>query len=406
MNELHFDSGEILKHRKTPEGYLQCFIVAARTGDLEYEDGKGNRRIEFIEEEDLFDPRSYNTLKGKPIPVEHPGRMDSTNTVGLMKGAVMNTIVQAPKVYDHSFLGVFATIYDQPTIEKIESGELRQVSCSYDCDVILQPDGRYRQVDRRYNHLALTTNGRAGSSVAIHMDSNQSPLYWKQRNDSMEKVKVKGKTFEVQTELYDALRDFMDDLKGETPPTQKSDSASIKDEERQDSTQTSQDMAALETENAVLLAKIEELQKALDEARKMIDEMTTQSARMDSAAELLNTWEKARPVLLPGLQSGTIAVEGISCNDGDLEFSEPLQSDSIKKAVIEAKGVKLRNNDSAHIALAFDMIDIVKDPALTVDRLVRQDSSRSGNPDSAREKRMAEQLEISRKPLDLDRRNK
>ena len=110
---------------------------------------------------------------------------------------------------DGSFLGITAVIHDKPTIDAILSGKAREVSCGYTCDLVKRADGSFEQRNRQYNHVAITKKGRAGNSVAVHMDSVSDAKIWTQiRGDSMSdfQIEIAGKVTRVDAETYDLIR--------------------------------------------------------------------------------------------------------------------------------------------------------------------------------------------------------
>lgn len=191
----------------TPEGFLNCYMRVAKTGDLQYRNADGSTRTEYVPETTLFNADSVATLKGKPVTLEHPPALLTAETAkDYLTGSTLNLVK-----YDGSFLGIMATIHDKPTIDAVRSGKARQVSCGYTCDLVKRADGKYEQRNRQYNHVAITRKGRAGSSVAVHMDSVSDANIWTQiRGDSMSEelyqIEIAGKVTRVDAETYELIR--------------------------------------------------------------------------------------------------------------------------------------------------------------------------------------------------------
>jgi len=192
----------------TPEGFLNCYMRVAKVGDLQYRNADGSTRTEYVSEGTLFNADSTNTLKGKPVTLEHPPALLTAETAkDYLTGSTLNLVK-----YDGSFLGVMATIHDKPTIDAVRSGKAREVSCGYTCDLVKRADGKYEQKNRQYNHVAITRKGRAGSSVAVHMDSVSDANIWTQiRGDSMPtdelfQIEIAGSVTRVDAETYQLIR--------------------------------------------------------------------------------------------------------------------------------------------------------------------------------------------------------
>jgi hypothetical protein len=205
---IHFDRGDVLKHETTPEGFLNCYMRVAKVGDLKYQNADGSTRTEYVSPETLFNRDSVMTLKGKPITLEHPPQLlNSSTAVKYSKGSTGQIVVP-----EASFLGIVASIHDKPTIDAIRSGKAKEVSCGYTCDLKERKDGKFEQVNRRYNHVAVTQKGRAGNSVAVHMDSARKENVWTQvRGDSMSEelyqIDFMGGVTRVDAETYQLIQE-------------------------------------------------------------------------------------------------------------------------------------------------------------------------------------------------------
>jgi hypothetical protein len=192
----------------TPEGFLNCYMRVAKIGDLQYRNADGSTRTEYVSKDSLFNADSVKTLKGKPVTLEHPPALLTAETAkDYLTGSTLNLVK-----YDGSFLGIMATIHDKPTINAICSGKAREVSCGYTCDLVKRADGSFEQRNRQYNHVAITKKGRAGNSVAVHMDSVSDAKIWTQiRGDSMTdrelfQIDIAGSVTRVDAETYQLIQ--------------------------------------------------------------------------------------------------------------------------------------------------------------------------------------------------------
>jgi hypothetical protein len=177
----------------------------AKIGDLQYRNADGSTRTEHVSRDSLFNTDSVKSLKMKPVTFEHPPQLLTAETAkGYSTGSTGHLTVP-----DGSFLGITAVIHDKPTIDAILSGKAREVSCGYTCDLVKRADGSFEQRNRQYNHVAITKKGRAGNSVAVHMDSVSDAKIWTQiRGDSMSdfQIEIAGKVTRVDAETYDLIR--------------------------------------------------------------------------------------------------------------------------------------------------------------------------------------------------------
>lgn len=160
---------------KTPEGFLVCQDVAiTRTGELQYLHNevpgitKGASHVTIVERsaEDIFNEETMASFEGKSITLNHPPMfLDSTNYRKFDVGHVQN-VRKGTGEFDGKLLADLL-VKDESAIKKIETRELREVSCGYNTEYIEIGPGRGRQTEIRGNHLALVPRGRAGPECAI-----------------------------------------------------------------------------------------------------------------------------------------------------------------------------------------------------------------------------------------------
>lgn len=154
---------------------LKVKITLAKTGVLEYIRSDGTVTKEAKLPEDLFHKNTIESLKGAPITMEHPeGLVSKCNSKELVKGAIMDSIA----AQNGALIGN-GVIYDADLINRIKTGEKKEVSIGF-THRLEKKDGEingkeynYVQRDIIVNHVAATDSGRAGSEVAIHLDSNK-----------------------------------------------------------------------------------------------------------------------------------------------------------------------------------------------------------------------------------------
>lgn len=174
-------SVQLSKHRyKTPEGYLVCKdCIIARTGKQTYLKselyGLTEGEDEYIEvdrkEKEVFDEKTLASFEGKPLTIEHPDvSVSPENYKELSVGNVHN--VHRGEFEGQPVMFADINVYDAKAIDLIESGEMEELSCGYDCDIT---DGENpEQINIRGNHVALCEQGRAG--IAKIQDSYKNKV--------------------------------------------------------------------------------------------------------------------------------------------------------------------------------------------------------------------------------------
>jgi hypothetical protein len=174
--QLQFDSitaEPIKNYKKLPDGSLVAWLRVARTGELDYGDQK-----QYVPPDTLFDNNSMRSLVGVPVTLEHPPGMilNLANRQKYSIGTVMQEVVQ--ETHDGNptgYLTASALIWHEGAIQELEKGNFREVSSGYFANTEPMQDSRtLKQVQRTYNHIALTQSGRAGAEVKILMDTKES----------------------------------------------------------------------------------------------------------------------------------------------------------------------------------------------------------------------------------------
>ncbi len=200
MSEFRFDAAVLSPLPKTSAGYLRVPGKLTRIGIFPYVQADGTIRKELRCAEEVFNQDSLDSLRLVPVTHGHPkGGLDAKTAQPAARGAV-GDVVQHDDQYVTATVGVF----DQALIEAIERGE-SELSCGYRCDLDMTPGEwngeKYdaKQVNIRYNHLAVVPRGRAGHDVALKLDSAE------QLEERMALIKIADKEFECPQEVADAF---------------------------------------------------------------------------------------------------------------------------------------------------------------------------------------------------------
>ena len=146
-------------------GFLYCKnSILGHTGVQKYlgkeiglKDEESEKVIEMVrDEESVFDEASMSSFEGKPITLFHPkGKVNSKNYKKFIIGSIKDV------ARDKENLSSDIVLYDEYTIDKVQKGELKDLSLGYRAKVVQMADGRYKQTDIVINHLAIVEDGRA-----------------------------------------------------------------------------------------------------------------------------------------------------------------------------------------------------------------------------------------------------
>lgn len=171
---------------KTPEGYLICTdAILSRTGKQEYkrcelfgdtcEDPDKIVNVERTDDE-VFSDKAMASFENKAVCIEHPDHdVNAENHNELAVGFVRD-IHKGEDSGKPVMMGTLV-ITDKDAVEAVESGEYKELSCGYDCDI--DDDDNPQQRNIRGNHVALCKQGRAG--IARIVDSVDDARFWGQQ---------------------------------------------------------------------------------------------------------------------------------------------------------------------------------------------------------------------------------
>lgn len=281
---------------KTDAGFLRFPIRATRVGIFKYLMPDGSIRRELRPPEEVFDEDSMATLAAVPITIKHPSELVTTENFSLHSVGLTGDQVVA---VEDRFLDVFGTVGKKRAVDmiedKIKKGDSQEVSCGYACEMEeksgVWEGERYDAIQRniRYNHVALVNRGRAGHEVKLRLDGDQAITYDKNikiGEDSMEKVTINGKTFEVEADLAKVLKaDAQEsiELDGEkfdvSPALAKAIKKSMKGkgEEKKKMDELEDEIKELKKKNDTIEAKKDSLE---DEVKELKEK--TKSEKMDA----------------------------------------------------------------------------------------------------------------------------
>lgn len=202
FDEINLDE---LKLTETPEGFLEGYAIATRTGVFSYRRADGSIQRELRTDEEVFNQDAIDSFKMKPITNDHPE--DMVNIDNASELSVGMTGQEIKKI--DNYLAPFIKITDKKAVQDAKSGK-RGMSFGYKVKLV-KKDGVYKgekydyvQTNIRGNHLALVYEGRAGEKAKLRLDSQDAICVFNNNfNDNlkMKKIRLDGKEFEVSEEV-------------------------------------------------------------------------------------------------------------------------------------------------------------------------------------------------------------
>lgn len=164
----HFDTGQLQRYEKTPDGFLRVTGTIARTGWLLYRNADGSERWELATPDVIFDRLHLDSIGGAPLTLGHPSeKVTPKNWKHYSVGATGTKVIARQ---DAGLIDVVFVVGDEGAIESVESGKTRELSMGYDCLTQPRSDGKFDQVKRICNHNAIVQFARAGHDAKLHLD--------------------------------------------------------------------------------------------------------------------------------------------------------------------------------------------------------------------------------------------
>lgn len=300
------------KFVKTDEGFLKGRAVVARTGVYKYMKVDGTYDFEYRSYEEVFNNDAIETLKLKPLSTLHPDQMITSENIKLYQVGNLGSEWAAVKRDSEFDLVIDVIVQDSDAVAKIESGEMRELSLGYHCDVEDAPKGSkfdgtdYNKIQKniRINHCAIVPNGRAGTAI-IKMDAMDAMLVDEvvpetihDKKDSKEekpmadlkKIKLDGVEYEAEAPVIATLS---------------------KAEEKADSLQKSletlnSDKEKVEAERDALKAKTDALEAELVEAKKVKMDEDAIKAAVTRRVKILDAAREAEVEVKEDMDEGAV----------------------------------------------------------------------------------------------------
>jgi len=175
MEVLRFDyNGSYKDFKRTSQGFLRVNANLTKTGVFAYENGR-----EYRSDEEVFRADSLESLKGSPVTDLHPVEKSTDRflTPANAKEHIIGITESVER--DGDYLKGSLIIFHEDAIKAIESGDRKEISLGYQCQLEQRPGSfngqAYDAVQRNIivNHVAIgpTGWGRAGADCTIRTDS-------------------------------------------------------------------------------------------------------------------------------------------------------------------------------------------------------------------------------------------
>lgn len=164
-----------------PDGSLKVRAHLARTGIQNYTYSDGRLVREYRDPKEVFSETTLDSFRGASLTVQHPtSKVHPKSWRGVTVGHVAEDVRQ-----DGELMAATLYIKDQDAIERVKSGELVELSCGYECEMV--PESGKTDTGEEFdakqtriigNHVALgpANWGRAGRNVRLYLDDGETAI--------------------------------------------------------------------------------------------------------------------------------------------------------------------------------------------------------------------------------------
>lgn len=175
LKNQRLDSMPLDKTYYTEEGYLVDHPIVTTCGIFEYKNPDGTTRRELRLPEYVFEEKSLESYKGKPIIITHDaGEVDKNNVHQEQIGTIMSSGYR-----DGDNVRCEIIIHDTNALQRCG---LKELSLGYSLDTDDTPGvwngEKYDCIQKNIeiNHLALVGEARAGESARLNIDSKDDDI--------------------------------------------------------------------------------------------------------------------------------------------------------------------------------------------------------------------------------------
>lgn len=172
---LHVDRIQLDRRKAVIRGDGSLVVPATltRAGVLTYYDRNGKPKRRLRHADDVLSPDRVAAMGGLPVTLNHPPEMVTTDNASRY---TVGTVDLSTRREGNLAAGTLV-LHDKRAIDAVMSGSHSEISPGYWAD-ILPESGNYdgeayddRQVNQRWNHVALVEKGRSGPDVRVMLDS-------------------------------------------------------------------------------------------------------------------------------------------------------------------------------------------------------------------------------------------
>ena len=327
---------------RTAEGFLKGRAIVTSIGVFTYKRKDGTIQRELRLPEDVFSPETLNSMKLKPVTLNHPTELvTSDNADKLQVGSLGDNPSRTTQWHDTPYdeitdginCAIDMVITNKDAVDAVLNGK-QSLSMGYTCDLEMAQPGatwcgvEYDFIQRniRYNHCAIVDSARAGDNAKIELrvDSEDAVLEDMVINTDggtkmLKKINLDGIDYEAEESVIKAL--YMEKARADQAEKERDDACG---------------------EKKTMDKKVADMEKKVTEFEKRISEL---EAERDSAKEKADSaeaeLEKVKadsldPKRLDGLLKEKMELLH-NAEKAKVEVKEDMSDMDIKKAIITSQ---------------------------------------------------------------------
>ena len=350
---------------RTNEGFLKGRAIVTSIGVFTYKRKDGTVQRELRLPEEVFSPKTLNSMKLKPVTLNHPTELVTIDNADRLQVGSLGDNPSWTKEWEHRNweevtdginCAIDMIITKKDAVDAVLNGK-QALSMGYTCDLETAEPGaawcgiEYDFIQRniRYNHCAIVDSARAGDNARIELRADSEDavledivLYKNKKNDGgndmLKKVNLDGIDYEAEETVIKALNaekaraDKAEKAEKDACEEKKAMDKKVSDLEDKNK-ELEKRISALEAERDTAKEKADSAEKALEEAKKTALDSKAIDAAVNAKMELLRNAEKAK-----------------------VEVKADMSDMDIKKAVITSAfpNAKFDGKDDVYIQARYD----------------------------------------------------
>lgn len=377
------------KFSRTAEGFLKGRAIVTCAGVFTYQRADGSIQRELRLPEEVFDPSTLESLKLKPVTLNHPMELvTSQNADELQVGSLGDNpsrttqmrdwngnYIDEEKLTDGLNCAIDMIITKEDAINEVINGK-QGLSMGYTCD-LEESSGTWCGVEYdciqrniRYNHCAIVDVGRAGDNAKIDLRMDSADAVLKDillvKTDGgtkMKKIKLDGIEYEAEETVIKALNS--EKIRADNA---ESELNKLKEDSK--------------NEISVLTAERDTQKERADKAEeelKTLKETSMDKTKLDEAV-------KAKMELLKNAEMAGVEVK---CDESDIDLKKAIITKVYPKANLDGKDeVYIQARYDSAVEMLAENNDAKSRQALAGD-IPNTGATKNDSADDAREKMIA-----------------